>query len=238
MGGTLLLVVPGSACPTLSSWGYSFTGILHANHPSMLIKLCGPSSAVATKSIEGLLQGPWRCFHRRCWTIPPSGPLLELRGDQEHSDDCDNWCFRAHQQCISNQKKYVHMIVSSNYTLLIPSRTKYPRASLSMPKMSPKNLSIVPCVTAKNAMPMKPSLMWSRVDISNCEGSINYEDEDMEDSESCEDFILDSEDKLDDEQSVMWLSAQSYTVCKGRATRDPLWLKTISSVSLRFHLTA
>ena len=84
---------------------------------------------------------------------------------------------------------------------------------------------------------------WSRawyyrgVDISNWEKSVNYEDKDMEDSESCEDFILDSEDKLDDEQSVMWLSAQSYTVCKGRATRDPLWLKTISSASLRFHLS-
>ena len=58
---------------------------------------------------------------------------------------------------------------------------------------------------------------WSRawcyqgVDISNYEDSADFADEDMEDSESCEDVILDSEDQLDNEQLLCdYLRSQTF----------------------------
>ena len=36
---------------------------------------------------RGLPRGPRRCVRRRRWRIPPSGRVLELRDDQEHSEE-------------------------------------------------------------------------------------------------------------------------------------------------------
>ncbi len=85
MGGTSLLVVPG-ACrrshrDDIHSLA-SYTQTVHNIEKVARIFLCGRHQVD-----RGLPRGPRRCVRRRRWRIPPRGRVLELRDDQEHSEE-------------------------------------------------------------------------------------------------------------------------------------------------------
>jgi hypothetical protein len=73
-----------------------------------LKKLRGSSSAVATKSIEGYREVLDAASAVVVGGYPPEDECWNYEMTKNTQKSLDTWCFRAHQQCCSSQKKYVH----------------------------------------------------------------------------------------------------------------------------------
>ena len=71
-------------------------------------KLRGSSSAVAIKSIEGYREVLDAAAAVIVGEYPPEDECWNYEKTKETQKNYDTWCFEAHQQCCSSEKKYNH----------------------------------------------------------------------------------------------------------------------------------